>query len=127
MIPLFYFSFFLERQMLAYFIKIMDQKCGHYVSVQLLQTLNILFENIRKETSLCTYFYFLIIDRSFIGSNSNSVSQSISIPLAHKVKESKEFTKSFCMRMEWKYEITLIVSRKLLIHFAFYVLGDVPN
>ncbi|GBN30696.1 Protein CLEC16A [Araneus ventricosus] len=34
----------------------MRQKCGRYVCVQLLQTLNILFENIRNETSL----YYLL-------------------------------------------------------------------
>lgn len=34
----------------------MKQKCGNYVTVQLLQTLNILFENIRHETSL----YYLL-------------------------------------------------------------------
>ncbi|GIY14224.1 protein CLEC16A homolog [Caerostris extrusa] len=34
----------------------MKQKCGRYVCVQLLQTLNILFENIRNETSL----YYLL-------------------------------------------------------------------
>lgn len=33
----------------------MKQKCGSYVCVQLLQTLNILFENIRNETSLCKF------------------------------------------------------------------------
>lgn len=41
--------------MLSFFLKIMKQKCGSYVCVQLLQTLNILFENIRDETSLCKY------------------------------------------------------------------------
>ena len=39
--------------MLSFFLKIMNQKCGSYVCVQLLQTLNILFENIRNETSIC--------------------------------------------------------------------------
>lgn len=39
--------------MLLFFLKIMRQKCGSYVCVQLLQTLNILFENIRNQTSLC--------------------------------------------------------------------------
>ncbi len=48
-------SFFLERNMLSFFLKIMNQKCGSYVCVQLLQTLNILFENIRNETSICKY------------------------------------------------------------------------
>lgn len=46
-------SFFLEKNMLSFFLRIMKQKCGSYVCVQLLQTLNILFENIRNETSLC--------------------------------------------------------------------------
>lgn len=50
------FDFFLEKNMLSFFLKIMKQKCGSYVCVQLLQTLNILFENIRKETSL----YYLL-------------------------------------------------------------------
>ena len=49
------FSFFLERNMLSFFLKIMNQKCGSYVCVQLLQTLNILFENIRNETSICKF------------------------------------------------------------------------
>ncbi|XP_047740767.1 protein CLEC16A homolog isoform X1 [Hyalella azteca] len=50
------FDFFLEKQMLSFFLRIMKQKCGSYVCVQLLQTLNILFENIRNETSL----YYLL-------------------------------------------------------------------
>lgn len=52
--------------MLSFFLNILKQKCGSYVCVQLLQTLNILFENIRNETSLCKYplpiydsFFFL--------------------------------------------------------------------
>ena len=39
--------------MQSYFLRILTQKCGRYVCVQLLQTLNILFENIRNETSIC--------------------------------------------------------------------------
>ena len=43
--------------MLSFFLKIMDQKTGNnYVCVQLLQTLNILFENIKNETSI----YYLL-------------------------------------------------------------------
>lgn len=43
--------------MLSYFLHIMRQKSGgsSFVCVQLLQTLNILFENIRNETSLCKW------------------------------------------------------------------------
>ncbi|XP_065658380.1 protein CLEC16A isoform X2 [Hydra vulgaris] len=50
------FDFFLEKNMLLFFLKFMTQNCGSYITVQLLQTLNILFENIRHETSL----YFLL-------------------------------------------------------------------
>lgn len=46
--------------MLSFFLRIMKQKCGSYVCVQLLQTLNILFENIRNETSLCEFPRILI-------------------------------------------------------------------
>ena len=56
-----HFSFFLEKNMLLFFLKFMTQNCGSYVTVQLLQTLNILFENIRNETSLCKYnLYFFM-------------------------------------------------------------------
>lgn len=48
-------SFFLEKNMLSFFIRYLQQKCGQYICVQLLQTLNILFENISNETSLCEY------------------------------------------------------------------------
>jgi len=46
-------SFFLEKNMQSFFLKILSQRCGQYVSIQLLQTLNILFENIKNETSIC--------------------------------------------------------------------------
>lgn len=49
------FDFFLEKNMLSYFVKIMRHKQGRFVCTQLLQTLNILFENIRQDTSLCAY------------------------------------------------------------------------
>lgn len=54
-----FFSFFLEKNMFAFFLNILRQKSGRYVCVQLLQTLNILFENISHETSLCKYLVFL--------------------------------------------------------------------
>ncbi|XP_019615053.1 PREDICTED: protein CLEC16A-like [Branchiostoma belcheri] len=50
------FDFFLEKNMLLFFLRILRQKTGRYVCVQLLQTLNILFENIQNETSL----YYLL-------------------------------------------------------------------
>ncbi|XP_056263893.1 protein CLEC16A [Pseudoliparis swirei] len=50
------FDFFLEKNMFAFFLNILRQKSGRYVCIQLLQTLNILFENISHETSL----YYLL-------------------------------------------------------------------
>ncbi|GFS13850.1 protein CLEC16A-like [Elysia marginata] len=50
------FDFFLEKNMLSFFLRYLQQKFGRYICVQLLQTLNILFENIRNETSL----YYLL-------------------------------------------------------------------
>ncbi|KAI3413561.1 hypothetical protein GPALN_011051 [Globodera pallida] len=51
------FDFFLECQMFSHFLRIMRQtSAAAYINIQLLQTLNILFENIRNETSL----YFLL-------------------------------------------------------------------
>lgn len=44
--------------MFAFFLNILRQKSGRYVCVQLLQTLNILFENISHETSLCKYLVY---------------------------------------------------------------------
>nr|XP_045017400.1 protein CLEC16A isoform X5 [Jaculus jaculus] len=49
-------NFFLEKNMFVFFLNILRQKSGRYVCVQLLQTLNILFENISHETSL----YYLL-------------------------------------------------------------------
>ncbi|XP_064631052.1 protein CLEC16A-like isoform X3 [Lineus longissimus] len=50
------FDFFLEKNMLSFFLSYMRQKSGRYICVQLLQTLNILFENISNETSV----YYLL-------------------------------------------------------------------
>ncbi|KAL4132518.1 hypothetical protein QTP88_009656 [Uroleucon formosanum] len=50
------FEYFLENNMFNYFLHILNQKCGNYVCVQLLQTLNIIFENIKNKTAL----YYLL-------------------------------------------------------------------
>ncbi|XP_031563331.1 protein CLEC16A-like, partial [Actinia tenebrosa] len=50
------FDFFLEKNMLIYFHKMMNQKSSNQICVQLLQTLSIMFENIRNQTSL----YYLL-------------------------------------------------------------------
>ena len=46
--------------MLLYFLKMMSQK-SNQICIQLLQTLSILFENIRNETSLCEYLEYKTI------------------------------------------------------------------
>ena len=55
--------------MLSFFLRIMKQKCGSYVCVQLLQTLNILFENIRNETSLCKSVHVYSFPSKFYGND----------------------------------------------------------
>lgn len=48
--------------MITFFLHYMKQKYGRYICVQLLQTLNILFENIRNETSLCKRILKVLIN-----------------------------------------------------------------
>jgi protein CLEC16A len=76
--------------MLSFFLKIMKQKCGSYVCVQLLQTLNILFENIRNETSLCKLFEHMLEEARL---------------LVHNCCRNIKFTLFFCI-----YVILLITS-----------------
>ena len=66
--------------MLSFFKKIMKQKSGESVCVQLLQTLNILFENISHETSLCEQFFQLPIHFSHVAVHS-SLSFFVSLPI----------------------------------------------
>lgn len=47
--------------MFSHFLRIMQQDDKCHVNVQLLQTLNILFENIRNETSLCNFYALKLI------------------------------------------------------------------
>lgn len=53
-------SFFLEKNMQSSFLRILSQHCGRYMVLQLLQTLSILFENIRNETSICEQYFIPI-------------------------------------------------------------------
>ncbi|XP_039256461.2 protein CLEC16A-like isoform X1 [Styela clava] len=50
------FEFYLEKNMFLFFLNILKQNAGNYVCIQLLQTLNILFENLQNDTSL----YYLL-------------------------------------------------------------------
>ena len=47
------FEYFLEKDMVTCFDKILAQKPGSFVSVQLLQTLSIMFENLKSDTAIC--------------------------------------------------------------------------
>eukprot|EP00026_Physarum_polycephalum_P000473 Phypoly_transcript_00474.p1 GENE.Phypoly_transcript_00474~~Phypoly_transcript_00474.p1 ORF type:complete len:1464 (+),score=272.40 Phypoly_transcript_00474:155-4546(+) len=51
-----FFDYFLEKNLLSFFLNILDQKTSKNVKVQLLQTLSILIENIRAQNSL--YYLF---------------------------------------------------------------------
>jgi len=53
---LFWNSFFVEKNMWTFFLRFIRQNSG-YISIQLLQTLNILFENLRNVTSVCEFSY----------------------------------------------------------------------
>nr|CAD7261213.1 unnamed protein product [Timema shepardi] len=99
------FDFFLEKNMLSFFLKIMKQKCGSYVCVQLLQTLNILFENIRNETSL----YYLL---------SNNHVNSI---IVHKFDFSDEEV------MAYYISFLKTLSLKLNAHTIHFFYNEVGN
>lgn len=94
------FDFFLERQMLSHFLSIMEQKCGSYVIVQLLQTLNILFENIRHDTSL----YFLL--------SNNHVNSIITHKFNFSNEEIMAYYISFLKTLSFKLNVHTI-------HFFF--------
>ena len=62
-------SFFLENNILGFFLKILSQKTSQKVKIQLLQTLSILVTGLKSETSLCEfslliYFFFWLILKS---------------------------------------------------------------
>jgi protein CLEC16A len=48
-------SFFFEKNIHSFFLRILNQKTNSTITVQLLQTLSILFENIQTETSICAW------------------------------------------------------------------------
>ncbi|KAI6241474.1 FPL domain-containing protein [Aphelenchoides fujianensis] len=72
------------------FTNIMSQKCGGYVNVQLLQTLNIMFENLRNETSL----YFLL--------SNNHINVMITHPFDFENEELLAYYVSFLKTLSFK-------------------------
>ncbi|CAD5116914.1 DgyrCDS5755 [Dimorphilus gyrociliatus] len=49
-------DFFMEKNMLAFFLRYMKQKNGHYISLQMLQSLNLIFQNINNNP----FIYYLL-------------------------------------------------------------------
>eukprot|EP00731_Ephydatia_muelleri_P029434 Em0020g1078a len=86
--------------MQSYFQKTLTQNCGRYVCVQLLQTLNIMFENIRNETSI----YYLL--------SNNHVNSLIVLKLDFSDEEVLAYYISFLKTLSFKLN-------KHTIHFFY--------
>ncbi|XP_076446550.1 protein CLEC16A-like isoform X2 [Babylonia areolata] len=102
------FDFFLEKNMLSFFLRYLQQRCGRYICVQLLQTLNILFENIRNETSL---YYLLsnnhinsIIVHKFDFSDEEVMAYYISFLKTLSLKLNKHTIHFFYNEVSWMQE-----------------------
>lgn len=94
------FDYFLEKNMQTFFLKTLTQKCGRYVCLQLLQTLNILFENIRNETSI----YYLL--------SNNHINSIIVLKLDFSDEEVLAYYISFLKTLSFKLN-------KHTVHFFY--------
>lgn len=94
------FDFFLEKNMQSYFLRILTRQPGRYVVLQLLQTMSILFENIRNETSI----YYLL--------SNNHVNSIIVLKLDFSDEEVLAYYISFLKTLSFKLN-------KHTIHFFF--------
>jgi hypothetical protein len=94
------FDFFLEKNMQSYFLRTLNQNCGRYVVLQLLQTLSILFDNIRNETSI----YYLL--------SNNHVNSIIVLKLDFSDEEVLAYYISFLKTLSFKLN-------KHTIHFFY--------
>ncbi|OXB81783.1 UNVERIFIED_CONTAM: hypothetical protein H355_014980, partial [Colinus virginianus] len=115
------FDFFLEKNMFVFFMNILHQKPGHDVCVQLLQTLNILFETITHEKSL---YYLLsnnfvnsIIVHKFDFSDEDIVAYYISFLKTLSLKLNNHTVRFFYNKNSSKYVVPILV-----IHDAFFLL-----
>lgn len=94
------FDFFLEKNMQSFFLKTLTQNPGRYVCLQLLQTLSILFENIRNETSI----YYLL--------SNNHVNSIIVLKLDFSDEEVLAYYISFLKTLSFKLN-------KHTVHFFY--------
>ena len=84
------FDYFLEKNMQSFFLDILNQSEGASLSVQILQTLNILFENTHKETSI----YFLM--------SNDHVTSILSYPFDFTNEENLAYYISFLKTLSMK-------------------------
>ena len=106
------FDYFLEKNMQSFFLDILDQREGTVLSVQILQTLNILFENTHNETSI----YYLM--------SNDHVTSIISYPFNFHNEEILayyiSFLKTLSMKLN-KHTIYLFFNDvKHLMNFPLY-------
>lgn len=88
--------------MFSHFVTIMKQNTNNFVSVQLLQTLNILFDNIRNETALCksrASVQTCLLD--YLLSN-NHVNSILTHPFDFKNEECLAYYVSFLKTLSFK-------------------------
>ena len=106
------FDYFLEKNMQSFFLDILNQDEGTSLSVQILQTLNILFENTHKETSI----YYLM--------SNDHITSIISYPFNFENEENLayyiSFLKTLSMKLN-KHTIHLFFNDvKHLSHFPLF-------
>ena len=106
------FDYFLEKNMQSFFLDILNQEEGNSLSIQILQTLNILFENTHKETSI----YYLM--------SNDHITSIISYPFNFENEENLayyiSFLKTLSMKLN-KHTIHLFFNDvKHLSHFPLY-------
>ncbi|CAF5166121.1 unnamed protein product, partial [Rotaria magnacalcarata] len=111
--------YFLERGMLTYFLNYMRQKHGRYICVQVLQTLNILFENIRHETSL---YYLLsnnhinnIIVHKFDFNDEEITAYYISFLKTLSLKLNTQSINFFYNEVRYTFRVSFILSHFLYL------------
>ncbi|KAI6652174.1 hypothetical protein LOD99_7192 [Oopsacas minuta] len=106
------FDYFLEKNMQSFFLDILNQGEGASLSVQILQTLNILFENTHKETSI----YYLM--------SNDHITSIISYPFNFENEENLAYYISFLKTLSMKLNIHTIHlffnEVKHLSHFPLY-------
>eukprot|EP00800_Vazella_pourtalesii_P018030 TRINITY_DN5686_c0_g1_i1.p1 TRINITY_DN5686_c0_g1~~TRINITY_DN5686_c0_g1_i1.p1 ORF type:complete len:1029 (+),score=223.31 TRINITY_DN5686_c0_g1_i1:89-3175(+) len=106
------FDYFLEKNMQSFFLDILKQEEGYSLSVQILQTLNILFENTHRETSI----YYLM--------SNDHITSIISYPFNFENEENLAYYISFLKTLSMKlntHTIHLFFNDvKHLSHFPLY-------